>query len=75
MSMHDMTNTQFIEFVKNKQFKVIINEEGACVKMASGVHMTYEQWQEQIRTLYREGKYNDAAQLTEPANQYSLKEL
>ena len=73
--MHEMTNTQFIDFVKNKQFKVIVNEDGACVKMASGVNMNYGQWQEKIKVLYNEGKYNEAAQLLEPANLYSLKEL
>lgn len=75
MRMHDMTNTQFIDFVRNKLFKVIVNEEGACVKMTSGVNMTYGQWEERIQMLYSEGKYNEAAQLIEPANLYSLQEL
>ena len=75
MFMHDMNNTQFIEFVKNKQFKVIVNEDGACVKMSSGVNMNYGQWQERIKILYNEGIYNEAAQLLEPANLYSLEEL
>ncbi|MDE6480485.1 MAG: hypothetical protein K2L45_09460 [Muribaculaceae bacterium] len=75
MCIRDITNTQFIEFVKNKQFKVIVNEEGACVKMASGVNMTYGEWKERIKILYNEGKYNEAAQLLEPANLYSLQEL
>lgn len=73
--MHDMTNTQFIDFVRNKRFKVMVNDEGACVKMTSGVNMTYRQWEERIQMLYSEGKYNEAAQLIEPANLYSLQEL
>lgn len=75
MYIHDMTNTQFIDFVKNKQFKTIVNEAGACVKMASGVNMTYGDWEKRIKMLYHEGKYKEAAQLLEPANLYSLKEL
>ena len=74
--MNDMNNTQFIEYVKNKRFKVIANAEGDCVKMAKEVgYMTPNQWQERIMMLLREQKHNEAAQLIEPANLYSLKEL
>lgn len=72
--MFDMSNVDFINYVANKRFRVIVNEEGSCAKMKVG-NMTYGELQEKIQRLYEEGKYYEAAQFLEPANLYSLEEL
>ena len=73
----DMDVDSFVNFVKGKRFKVLVNTDGKVAKVDKDFceGMSYEYIHDTVKNLLEQNKYTEAAKYLIPSTQYSLQEF